>query len=112
MKSKFIPLIIIYILVLTGCNNNGSKDVQPRLADEAVGSVLPFSEPPSASIAGESLAESKHQRRAQQSHLPADAPNIIIVLMDDVGFGTASTFGGEINTPTLSRVASEGITYQ
>ena len=111
MKSKFILLIIIYILVLTGCNNNGSKDLQPRLADEAVGSVLPFPEPPSASIAGESLAESKHQRRAQQSHLPADAPNIIIVLMDDVGFGTASTFGGEINTPTLSRVAGEGITY-
>ena len=111
MKSKFIPLIIIYILVLTGCNNSGSKNVQPNLAEEAVGSVLPFPEPPSASIAGESLAESKHQRRAQQSHLPADAPNIIIVLMDDVGFGTASTFGGEINTPTLSRVASEGIAY-
>ena len=31
--------------------------------------------------------------------------------MDDVGFGTASTFGGEINTPTLSRVAEEGISY-
>jgi arylsulfatase A-like enzyme len=111
MKSKFIPLFIIYILILTGCNNQGNKNTQPNLKEETVGSVLPFPEPPSASIAGESLAESKHQRRTKINHLPENAPNIIIVLMDDVGFGTPSTFGGEINTPTLSRVAQEGISY-
>ena len=111
MKSKVPHLNGVSTLAITSCRNTGRKDVQPVFSDETVGSVLPFPEPPSASIAGESLAESKHQRRAQQSHLPADAPNIIIVLMDDVGFGTASTFGGEINTPTLSKVAKEGISY-
>jgi arylsulfatase A-like enzyme len=46
-----------------------------------------------------------------QSHLPKDAPNIIIVLIDDVGPAQTDTYGGEIHTPTLSRIAQEGISY-
>lgn len=73
--------------------------------------VLPFPPVPSASTANETLAESTHKRRAQSNHVPKDAPNIIIILMDDVGFGTPATFGGGVNTPTLSKVYSEGIAY-
>ena len=46
-----------------------------------------------------------------QRHLSKDAPNIIIVLIDDVGPGQTDTYGGEIHTPTLSRIANEGISY-
>lgn len=42
---------------------------------------------------------------------PEGAPNILLVLLDDVGFGHASTFGGPINTPTLERLAREGVSY-
>ncbi|GAA6767049.1 hypothetical protein AAFH68_29970 [Flavobacterium sp. CGRL1] len=73
--------------------------------------VLPFPPVPSASVANETLAESTHKRRAQPDHLPKDAPNIIIILMDDLGFGTPSTFGGGVNTPTLTKVFKEGIAY-
>jgi len=75
------------------------------------GSVLPFPPVPSASVAGPTLQESKHVRRAEPNHLPAGAPNILVVLLDDVGFGLPSTFGGEIATPTLTRLANEGISY-
>jgi arylsulfatase A-like enzyme len=78
---------------------------------ERNGSVLPFPGPPTASLTGETLQESIHKRRIYPNYLAKDAPNIIIVLMDDVGFGTASTFGGEVNTPTLSRCFNEGIAY-
>jgi arylsulfatase A-like enzyme len=44
-------------------------------------------------------------------HLPKDAPNILIVLIDDVGPGQTDTYGGEIHTPTLSKIAKEGISY-
>jgi hypothetical protein len=108
MKFNFIAFAFIFLLFGSGCQN---KETTSSASAETLGSVLPFPEPPTASITGESLAESKHQRRLRQNHLPADAPNIIIVLMDDVGFGTPSTFGGEINTPTLSRVAAQGISY-
>ena len=75
------------------------------------GSVLPFPPVPSASIAKPRLQDSLHKRRAQPQHLRPGAPNVLIILLDDVGFGQASTFGGEIDTPTLSRLASQGISY-
>ena len=46
-----------------------------------------------------------------ESHLPKNAPNILIILLDDVGFGLPDTFGGPVQTPTLSRLAGEGISY-
>ena len=42
---------------------------------------------------------------------PEGAPNIVVVLLDDVGFGQVSTFGGLIPTPSLDRLASEGLRY-
>lgn len=42
---------------------------------------------------------------------PDAAPNVVIVLMDDVGYGLASTFGGLIETPTFDRLADEGLRY-
>ena len=75
------------------------------------GSALPFAAAPSASIAAPRLQDSKHQRRVEPSHLPKDAPNILIILLDDVGFGLADTYGGPIHTPTLSRIAGHGVSY-
>jgi arylsulfatase len=73
--------------------------------------VLPFPPTPSGSKAGITIQGSTYKKRVEPRRLPADAPNILIILMDDVGPGTASTFGGEINTPTMERVAGNGITY-
>ena len=43
---------------------------------------------------------------------PAEvAPNIILIMTDDIGFGAASTFGGPIPTPNLERLAAAGLTY-
>ncbi|MEE9179072.1 MAG: hypothetical protein V3U46_11650, partial [Acidimicrobiia bacterium] len=40
---------------------------------------------------------------------PAGAPNVLIVLLDDVGFGASSAFGGPCATPTAERLANEGL---
>ena len=42
---------------------------------------------------------------------PAGAPNVLVVLLDDVGFGASSTFGGPIDTPTFERLAAAGLKY-
>ncbi len=42
---------------------------------------------------------------------PEGAPNIVVILLDDTGFGQYSTFGGGIPSPTLDRLASEGLRY-
>lgn len=77
----------------------------------ADGSVLPFEPPPSASAAGYTLAESTHHPREAPDHLAADAPNIVMVLLDDVGFELSDVVGGEVHTPTFGRVAQNSICY-
>ena len=42
---------------------------------------------------------------------PADAPSVVLVMTDDVGFGASSTFGGPVETPTLDRLARTGVRY-
>jgi arylsulfatase A-like enzyme len=42
---------------------------------------------------------------------PAGAPNVVIILIDDVGFGASETFGGPVPMPTLDRLADGGLRY-
>jgi hypothetical protein len=73
--------------------------------------VLPFPPTPSASVAGRTLQDSVHKWRTESKRLPANAPNILITLLDDTGPGLPSTYGGEIHTPTRDRIAKMGISY-
>ena len=73
--------------------------------------VLPFPRTRSASTAGRTMQESVYERRVEPRRLPDDAPNILIVLIDDVGPALPTTFGGEIRTDMLTRIYQEGIGY-
>ena len=42
---------------------------------------------------------------------PAGAPNVLLIITDDAGFGVPSTFGGVIPTPTMDRIANEGLRF-
>ena len=75
------------------------------------GSVLPFPPTASGSVAGLTIKDSIYKKRVEPKRLADGAPNILVILMDDVGPGTPSTYGGEINTPTLSRVAKSGVSF-
>ena len=43
---------------------------------------------------------------------PKDAPNVLLIMTDDTGFGVTSTFGGVIPTPTLDHIAANGLRYR
>src|SRR5262249_45563519 len=45
------------------------------------------------------------------SEAPAGAPNVLLIMTDDVGFGASSTFGGPIQTPNFQRIADSGLRY-
>jgi arylsulfatase A-like enzyme len=47
----------------------------------------------------------------QQVKAPQGAPNILLILTDDVGFGASSTFGGPVPTPSMDRLAKDGLRY-
>ena len=76
----------------------------------AVAQVLP---PPSLARPTPGTVQPGEYPKLQMSlqRAPAGAPNVVIVLLDDVGFGAASTFGGPIATPTLQKLADDGLRY-
>lgn len=59
---------------------------------------------------GRTLAESK-EWWPEPVKAPKDAPNVVWILIDDVGYGAASAFGGLIKTPTLDSLANNGLRY-
>lgn len=72
---------------------------------------LPFPPKQSGSKAGPSIGQSVYSPKMEQSRLPADAPNILIIMLDDVGPAIPDTYGGPVHMPTLSRIAETGISY-
>lgn len=59
---------------------------------------------------GKTLAESK-EYWPEPVKAPAGAPNVVWILLDDVGFGATSAFGGLIETPTFDALANNGLRY-
>ena len=80
----------------------------PALAD--TGKVLPINPPSFQGKIGITYKESTPDFPAPIK-APEKAPNVLLVLLDDVGFGQASTFGGAIETPNLTRLAEKGLRY-
>lgn len=74
------------------------------------GTVLPYPPPPFKGIIDKTAKTSKPDF-PQSTKAPLGAPNVLLILMDDVGFGASSTFGGPIPTPTLDLLAKNGLRY-
>jgi arylsulfatase len=88
----------------------GSWPAQTQAADELDRTVLPIPEPKREAIttfnARNATAPPRFEVKA-----PAKAPNVLIVLIDDMGFGQSSSFGGPIHMPTSERLANNGLRY-
>ena len=73
--------------------------------------VLPQPEAPTAKFVGRTAAESSRPEWPKNPEAPKGAPNVVVILTDDVGFGAAGTFGGPVPTPTLDGLAKDGLRY-
>jgi len=75
-------------------------------------SSLPIRRPPFNGVTERTLASSSPDwNQAAKVKPPPGAPNVLVVLIDDAGFGNPATFGGPISTPNYSRMADEGLRY-
>jgi arylsulfatase len=72
--------------------------------------VLPQPEPPFKGKIGRTVKDSTPDF-PKEVEAPKGAPNILLILTDDVGFGATNTFGGPIQTPTFQRLADDGLRY-
>lgn len=73
--------------------------------------TLPFPPKPSGSYAGRTLAESTYSPLPPERHLNEDAPNVLVILIDDAGPALPAPLGGKVATPTLDRIRQSGIGY-
>ena len=73
---------------------------------------LPIRRPPFAGVANRTLAGSGPDwNLIGHARPPSGAPNVLLVLIDDAGFGNPGTFGGPIATPNYTRIAEGGLKY-
>lgn len=72
--------------------------------------VLPIAEP---KILPSKVLDVRHAKAPPRFEVkvPNDAPNALLVLLDDLGFAGTSSFGGPIATPSFERIANEGLRY-
>ena len=60
---------------------------------------------------GRTYRDSDPAQFPQPVQAPKGAPNVVLILIDDAGFGQFSTFGGGVSSPTMDKLAAEGLRY-
>ena len=107
MKSEMLKTHSPLLVGLTGI-----LSLLPLAADaqKIDRSVLPVPEPKPPTITELDVRNAKAPPRFEVK-APKGAPNVVIVLLDDVGFGQPSTFGGPCKMPILDKLATDGLRY-
>ena len=72
--------------------------------------ILPKPDAAFTGVIGQTFRDFKEDY-PQPIKAPANAPNVLLILVDDLGFGQPGTFGGPVPTPNLDRLASQGLRY-
>jgi arylsulfatase A-like enzyme len=118
MRIRFILValgVALTLLAVVGCAKSQQEQAaaasKPSAAPgETDRTVLPIAEPNYPLETKLDARDAKAPPRFEVKP-PKGAPNVIVFLIDDIGFGHASAFGGGIPMPTLDRLASQGLKY-
>ncbi len=119
MSQKQVRTYGPYVLAVFGLcagwfvtvgNSESPAQGQTPVPQKLDRSVLPIPEPTREFITELDARKVKAPPRFEVK-VPEGAPNVLIVLLDDMGFGQSSAFGGPIHMPTLERLAKGGLKY-
>ena len=100
-------LLSCFLLIFASCSDDGGQKNQEWKLDRT---KLPIAPPPIEKFT-ELDARNTKQPESFDVRAPEGAPNILVIMLDDVGYGQSSTFGGPVNMPAAQRVADEGLKY-
>jgi len=107
MKKNSLLVALVSFLLTSGGVFVASAAAAPHELDR---SVLPIQPPVRPAI---TVMDARNATKPERFEIkaPEGAPNVVIVLIDDIGFGATETFGGGIATPTFERLANEGLRF-
>jgi arylsulfatase len=120
-RTTLVAVIVLAVGVLVGWLSASRRLAPSAHAQEKPGQtapkggaglspVLPPPDVPFDGIIGRTYKESKPSK-IPIIKAPAGAPNVLLILIDDCGFGQWGTFGGQIPTPNLDKLAKNGLKY-
>ncbi len=111
-RSTFVAAAFTSALVFLGTCVSGVAQTQPTIGITLPTdrTVLPIPEPqyPHSTVLDARNATPPPRFEVKA---PAKAPNVLIVLIDDMGFGQSSAFGGPVHMPTVETLANDGLRY-
>ncbi|MBE0636913.1 MAG: arylsulfatase [Bacteroidales bacterium] len=99
--------------MLFSCAPKQNAESDKEIANDGTGidrTVLPIKEPLRQTTKELDVRNATIPERFDVN-APENAPNVLLVLLDDLGFAGTSTFGGPVSTPTFDRLAGEGLVY-
>jgi arylsulfatase len=111
MKKKSFVLMLFAGLLLSGCTQKTAD--QPAVATSADGpdrTSLPIKEPIRPTYT-ELDARNVTPPPRFEVKAPEGSPNVVVILIDDMGFGVSEAFGGPITTPTMDNLAANGLKF-
>lgn len=104
MQKRIKSCVFLLLSFLLIIPNIRAQETKP-------GEVIPDSRPGTfKGVIADDLKDAKPNFPITRK-APANAPNVVLILLDDVGFGASSTFGGPIPTPTADKLAANGLKY-
>ncbi len=110
MKTN-IPLFFLSLGIILSCNASPIQAASNSTGGHTMDrTILPIQPPPRTPI---TVMDARDVEKSEPFNVtaPEGAPNVVVVLIDDIGFGATSTFGGAINTPTLDKLADNGLRF-
>ena len=110
MKTK-LSILFLSLGIMMSCttpqDNSKNRVAGTYKMDRT---ILPI-HPPTSEPITEMDARNVEKPDIFEVKAPEGAPNVVIVMIDDIGFGATSTFGGAIQTPTFDRLADNGLKF-
>jgi len=110
MPIRALPLLVRFSLLIVGFVAGLSAGLRAAEPNGSTPKVLP---PPAPAFRGTINLRAKDSIPdfPQPMQAPKGAPNVLLILLDDVGFGASSAFGGPCQTPVLEALAKRGLRY-
>ncbi len=109
-RFVLIAGIILIVAPTLSAQQTTGQPGSPSATTTISGKQLPAPDPKFGGVIAGNAAQSKPWW-APRVVPPKGAPNVLLIMTDDVGFGAPSTFGGVIPTPALDRIAKAGLRY-